>query len=506
MKKFKVLFVYPNFGTPYSFHPGIQILSAILKSKGFDTALLHLHEKYGIPHNIKIIIDEVKKHSPDLIGFTSTSFEFEIANEIAGDIKKYFPDVPVILGGIHATTVRESLVESNFDAYCIGEAELSLVELVRKMSERKNYYDTPSFHFKTKNGIIKNPIGEIVDNLDELPFYDMEIMDTKKLLEVRANWLSVGFSRGCPYDCTFCINTLLKRIMKESQGNLKNYLRKRSVESVILEFESIIQKYRNYIKVFNFDDDLLMLYKDWMMKFTQEYKERIFDKFGIQYAINARANTLDDELVAKMAKSGCREIRIGFETGNFKLRKEILNKPVTDEELKKAFNLCNKYGINSNAFAMIGIPGETHQTIRETIEMILELKPELIRMTFLYPYYNTAIYDYCKQRNLFKGKKHRDVFSDSPLKFEDLSDVELLKYKVLFPWYLSREIAGKYKKKYAQLIDEFRDTSYEEFRKQETFEKIIKLDYEMSEKLTKENIPHYCYFQKNLYYFQKKCY
>ena len=86
--------------------------------------------------------------------------------------------------------------------------------------------------------------------------------------------------------CSFCINSLLKKITCP-EGTLKNYLRKNSVDRAIQELEDIISKYGKYITVFNFDDDLLMLYKNWMLEFTGKYEERIHQKYGITYAINA---------------------------------------------------------------------------------------------------------------------------------------------------------------------------------------------------------------------------
>lgn len=503
MKNFKVLFIYPNFGTPFSFHSGIRTLSAVLKKNGYSAHLLHLHEKHGLPDEVGIIISEAKKYAPDLIGFTATSFEYEAANRITGKLKEAFPNIPIILGGIHATIKPDDLESSNFDGFCIGEGENALIELAKKMERGEDYSKTGSFWFKTKNGIARNRLLPIIEDLDELPFYDMGVMDTEKLLRNRNNWLNVGFSRGCPYDCSFCINSLLKRITPPS-GNRKNYLRKCSVDRTIQELESIINKYGKYIEVFNFDDDLLMLYKDWMIEFTQKYKERIYEKYHMTYAINARVETMYDEVMRLMAQSGCREIRIGFETGSFELRKNMLNKAITDKQLINAFALCDKYEIKSNAFAMLGIPGETHETVSKTFHLLSKLKPYLIRLTFLHPIPHTEIYDYCQEHNLFKsGRAMTDHFTESPLKFENISDEELLRYRLLFPWYLNIYLPVEVER-YSQLIDRFKDMSYDALAKPNTFKEVIKMDAQISEELERENMPHYCYFKDNLYYFQLK--
>jgi radical SAM superfamily enzyme YgiQ (UPF0313 family) len=503
LKNIKILFVYPNFGTPFSFHTGIRILSAVLKRNGVSTALLHLHEEHGIPNKTETIISQVKEYAPDLIGFTATTFEYKVANKIAGDLKKAFPEIPIIIGGIHATIKPDDLESSNFDGFCVGEGENALVELVNRMAGGKDYTRTGSFWFKTSSGIVSNPMLPVVENLDELPYYDMEIMDTKKLLQKRNHWLNIGFSRGCPYNCSFCINSLLKKITYPD-GNLKNYLRKNSVDRTIEELEDIISKYGKYIEVFNFDDDLLMLYKDWMIEFSQKYKERIYEKYGVTYAINARVETMDKDVIEAMSKSGCREIRIGFETGSYELRKNILNKAITDEQLINAFLLCDRYGIKTNAFAMLGIPGETKESINTTFSLLSKLKPYLIRLTFLHPIIYTEIYDYCEKHALFKsGSSMTDQFTESPLKLENISDEDLLRYRILFPWYLNTYLSAE-AAKYSRLIEQFADMSYSKLSNQETLQEIIKVDNGISAELESKHIPHYRYFQNNLYYFQLK--
>ncbi len=499
---FKVLFVYPNIGTHIAFSPAIQMLSAVLKREGYETALLHLQDKYATPNNRDEIRKFIEKEQPNLIGFTSTSFEYEEANKIAKEIKEDFPDIPIILGGVHATISSDDLDKSNFDAFCIGEGEWNFLELVKKMEKGEDYTNTLSFYFKQKDGTIKkNPLKPMIQDLDKLPFFDMEIMDTKKILLLRSKWLSIGFSRGCPYDCSFCINPLLRKI-KVGNGDPKTYLRKRSVENVISEFEAIIAKYKDYIEVFNFDDDLLMLDKSWMIQFVQEYKKRIYDKYKIEYAINARVNTMQEDLIKALSKSGCREIRIGFETGDPIQRETILNKPITDKQLENAFNVCQKYGIRSSAFAMLGIPGESHETIEKTLKLLAKLKPYLIRMTFLFPYYHTSIHDHCKENDLLKPNwMHVDEFTLSPLKFKNLTDDEILKYKHMFPWYmntfmLSKEPSEKYKK----LIESFQSLSFEQFKNAKN--DILEKDEQISKAMQKNKIEHYRYFRNNLYYYQ----
>ena len=178
----KVNFVFPNIYTPLSFSPGIQILSAILKKNGHKVSLTHIH-KSKIPNVDKSIIKNIEYHNPDIIGITSTSFEYNRANEIAGAIKKAI-DTPVILGGVHATISPEDYPKSNFDAFVVGEAEKAIVQIANGEIKPK--------------GIIN---GKMYADLDELPENDWDIMCSRKIIKSKNYWLDIAFSRGCPFNC-----------------------------------------------------------------------------------------------------------------------------------------------------------------------------------------------------------------------------------------------------------------------------------------------------------------
>jgi len=245
-----------------------------------------------------------------------------------------------------------------------------------------------------------------------------------------------------------------------------------------------------------------MLDQNWMKEFTREYQKRVFEPYGIEYAINARVNTMNDELIKRMKQSGCREIRIGFETGDPKLRKEILNKPITDEQLINAFNLCHKYDIRGSAFAMLGIPRESHESIEKTLKMLAKLRPYLIRLTFLFPYYHTGIYEYCESNDLFrKDASHVDEFTISPLKFENLKDDEILKYKHMFPWYLNTVLNPEHADDYHGLINDFSKLSYKRFL--DSNDDILSADEKISLRMQDLGVEHYRYFRNNLYYYQR---
>lgn len=499
-----ILFVFPNIGSGYCFHPGIQTLSALAKQKGHKTALIHLHEKYGVQNEPEKIITMAKKLKPDLVAFTASDFEYKLVEELAYKMKKTFPEMLFLLGGKSAI-LGKNLDDSAFDAFCIGEAEIPFMQLIERIEKKQDYTNVKSMWFKKNGKIIKNPLGGIVTDLDSLPFMDYEIFDTKKLLGVRSNWLSVQFSRGCAYNCTYCFVTADKKIMfnPEDGYGMDKYLRRHSVEYAISFMENLLKKYK--IDVFNLDDELPVVNKKWIMTFCEKYKERIYKPYKSQYCVNGRIDIMNEEIIEALVDSGCREIRVGFESGNFRIRKEILDKPITDEKMKEIYELCDKHGLRATSFTMIGIPTETHETIQDTIKMTAALRPYLIRLTFCYPFQDTRLWDFVVEHDLIEKEKYMTqagYFEESPLKWEgDLKEQDLMVYRYLFPWFVNIVLVRdkKLSEEYRKLIEKFRNS---DFRKEDVLKEIIEEDKKIS--FACGNKEHFCYFSRNTAYFHCK--
>lgn len=483
---FEILFIFPNINSDYCWSPAVQILSAVLKQKGFPVDLIHIHDEHGFPSDIAVVTQKINKLEPDLILFTATSFEYAYVNNLCGMVKSCNSAYYTVLGGIHATVEPESLSLSNFDCYCIGEGEKPILELAEKLSKGESIISIKSLWFKQDTKIIKNPVSQFIMNLDLLPFYDWEIMSTEKLLNKRNGWLSIGFSRGCPYSCRFCVNQALREIK-----GAKGYLRKRSIKNAIAELTYLAKKYE--IKVFNLDDDLICLDKKWIINFCDKYKAQIFDKYKIKFTINARADLLDEEIVSHLKMAGCQEVQIGVECGDEKIRNNLLKKGISTEQIIRAVELVKKEGINILSYLMIGLPGETMESYRKTVELMAKIQTYLIRGTFYIPIPHTPLYDDCIKDQLINERKVDGHFSEPTLKYTEVSDADILRYKVLLGWYINAQIGYGY---YRKLISRFQDDSYEEFKKREDL--LEELDKDASMK--HQGMPHYSYFGYNKNY------
>jgi radical SAM superfamily enzyme YgiQ (UPF0313 family) len=497
-----VLFIYPDLGgSNISFSPAIEILSGFLQNKNIEVHLLHLHETLGFPLNSEKIYMEIQRIKPDLIGFTATSFQYQYSNQLAGDLKALGVHTPMVLGGIHAIISPDDLAKSSFDGFCTGEGELALYKLVQAIIAGADYWCVDGFHFQKEGRIYKNPPGEILEDLDQLPFRNYNLIDARKLLKNRNNWLSIAFSRGCPYSCSFCINQKLKE--NHRQGSNKPYFRCQSVDRAMQELVHWAKEYKGEINVFNLDDDLLLLNREWFLEFGQRYRDEIYLPYGIQYAINGRANLIDEEIAQVLKESGCYLLRIGFETGDEKLRNLILGKEIKDEHLYNTFSLTQKYQLRSLVFSMLGIPGEGHQTIGVTINMLQKLKPTLIRMAFFEPFIGTPLYDYCTEHGLLEGDNSWDnCFKGTTLKLEGISKEELQFYHLTFPWHLNINFVKEGKEEYESLIEKYKYLLQGEFEINQIKNSILLDDEKVSKGLQEAKIEHFRYFDSNNFYYE----
>lgn len=500
----KFMFIYPDIGgRGLNFSPAIEILSSYMKKEEIDVSMIHLNYEHGVhPEAHEEIIRRIREFQPDVIGITSTTFQFPVSCKVAEKIKEQGWKGLIILGGIHATIAPDDLADSPFDAFSIGEGEITLTNLMKRYVHGEDITNIKGLNIKSDGMIINNGYPEVLEDLDVLPQRDYEIINAKKILEMSNGWFSVSFSRGCPYACKFCINQKLRKDFMAST-NIK-YYRCQSVNKVITGLLEYIKAYPA-IKMFNFDDDLLIMDKKWFAGFAEEYRIKIYERYGIKYVINTRANLITEDIVKKLKASGCHECQVGFETGNEELRNDVLSKEITNAQLEKAFDLFNKYEVRSLAYTMVGIPGESKDSVKETIKELVRLKPTLIRMTFFEPFIGTPLYDYCIENNLFNDSYlNIDNFTKSVVKMDNITNYELSKYHLLFPWYLNAEMdrrGGVLKSEYEQLINQYNRLSEEEVDDGKIKEEIIKRDGEISEIMTKKGISHFRYFPANKNYF-----
>lgn len=405
----KVLFVYPDLNIRTFYH-GIAFLSAVLKQAGHKTALIHITE----PLVKEKFTSIVEQENPDLVAFSATSNMFPTTKYYAQLVKDSI-DIPIICGGIHPTIAPEEAIKSSaIDMICVGEGEYALKELCNKMESNESILNIANIWIKKNGKIYRNKVRPLIQNLDELPFPDRGIYDSSLLKDTKLKRAVFMASRGCPYDCSYCCNHILKNV---STGK---YVRFRSVNNVIREISMVIET--NPVEYAIFHDDIFTLSKSWLREFSQNYSAQI----GLPFICNSRVNLLDEEIISLLKKAGCREIWMGIESGNDYIREQVLNRKIKREKIIKTFSLCKKHSISVSAYNMVGLPFEDLKKVLDTIRLNAYIKPDSMQVSIFYPFPGTEIYGICRENNFLTNKEVDNVFERTTLNQPTISAKQVM--------------------------------------------------------------------------------
>jgi len=404
---------------------GIEMLSAMLKKHG--------HESDGLVTNMekkKHLIQKIKRYNPDVVAFTIMSGGFEWSVKLAEQIKKEL-GIPNIFGGPHPTFFPNFINTPHVDNICMGEGEEAIVDFANAIEKGSDTTKIPNIWAKKGDKIFKNNIRPLVENLDELPFPDRDIYYNKyRLLE---SFPSKRFmsDRGCPYNCTFCFNHKLRAMYKDKG----TYMRIRSPRNMIDEILQVKEKYP--LKFISYTNDSFTWNKKWLVEYLDLYKKEV----DLPFSVQCRVNELDEEIVKKLKWAGLDSARFGIEAGSERVRRDILNRHMTNEQIIEGARLLKKYKIKILTFNMHGLPTETLDEAFQTLNLNIKIKTDIPSSTIFQPLPGTRIYEMVKEKGLFKKSynpkdpnKHYGVSSLNQKDIDKITNLERLFYMgVKFP-------------------------------------------------------------------------
>lgn len=369
-----------------AYHPGSAEVERRLKSADWFHRALGMEEK---------MIRFAEKFEPDIIAFSSPTNLFPWTKKMAGLLKKALK-VPIIIGGPHATSVPEYVIENpEFDMVCVGEGEEAFLELLKAMEKRSRKEDIKNIWFKKNGEIRKNPVRPLIENLDSLPFPDKSIFEKYGAVNRR---LYIMTARGCPFSCSYCYTSMLRSVYNGSP-----LYRRRSVENVMEEIEFHFHR-KKYKEVY-FYDDIFTLDKKWLEDFARVYSREV----RVPFKALVHPTVVDRERALLLKKAGCYYVDIGVESGNERVRRDILNRQVSNKSIQRAIEILKEVGIKVCTLNIFGIPGETEDEMWETVKVNLELKPDGAITSVMYPFPNTGIYHYCVERGYLSDEDVRSV-------------------------------------------------------------------------------------------------
>jgi len=428
----RVLLIYPDIHIHVNYPLGLGYISSFLKQNGHETRIMHFNEEIDNPLDLSFIERGIHDFEPQLIGFSSTSNQFQYVKKMADFIKSK-RDIPILAGGIHATIASEKVLHlDTIDMICRGEGEFSMLELVNKMENGEDYSTVPNIGIKLNGSLKLNPIRPLIDaeTMDSLPFPDRQGFNFEEILRKKKGWANVMASRGCLNKCSYCVNHYYHKMY---DSTLKS-LRYRKVDTVLREIEEMRNSFTG-IELINFDDDNITLNKAWLEEFCDKYPRRI----GLPFACNVHPAKFDLHRARMLADAGCVEVKIGIESGSERLRRDVLKRPGREDVMVKAFSAAEEAGLRAWSFNMIGIPTETREEMLMTAKLNARIRPYIVRCSIFFPYEGTELYAHAKEHNLIKDERAERVSShleDSVLDMKQLPREEIVKFKTMFKWYV----------------------------------------------------------------------
>jgi len=422
-KKSKILFIYPpsninsKIQRELNYPPmGIVFLSSVVRDNGNTVKIFDGNVETQPFQKLQKLLEEFK---PEVVGISFNSLLAESAYYTAEFIKKLNPHTTVIAGGYHPTVMPAEVINNdNYDFVVVGEGEVTFLEWLQE-------YDTGGDDFSgikglvfMKNGkLVKVGMREIIPNIDNItmPAYDLLHLNRyKSMVSTRNPYVTFIRSRGCPFKCTFCgVNSMFS-----------HKYRCQSPEKTVSEIDVLVKKF--HVKEILFKDSDFLINKRNVQKLCELLIEK---KYDFIWSCNARVDMVDEHILTLMKNAGCKTVTYGVESGS----QEIINrlrKGFSVEQAREAVEITKKVGIQCTVNIMFGNPGETKENVKETMEFVKEIDPDLVHFSNLTAFPGSVIYDEALENNWFiDGKANFYGFEDLKLNATEMTDKELSKIR-----------------------------------------------------------------------------
>lgn len=367
---------------------GPMLLSAVLKEAGYQVkgfAFKSLDDE--------AFYREIEEYNPQMVMVSSTTGLHTKYASVVSEMKKRIPGLLAFLGGPHATFSPDVIKEYDFDVICLGEGEKPMVEYLDALNSGSDPYSIKNLWLKKGEEIIKNDLRPFLTDkeLDELPFPDYSLIACfPHLLNSPKRWFMAG--RGCPFNCTYCFNHKMRHM------TTGRYVRMRSPLRVIEEIEYEVAKMNGQIKFIDFQDDTFIFDKKWLKEFTELYAERI----KLPYHCHIEMTLVTDEICEILQKSNCKVTTFGLENGNEKLRRDVLKKKITNDQIIKGGRLLKKYGLFTISQNMMSIPYETNDTVCDTMDLNRKTFVDVVNLYYYIPFPDTQLGELARTEGFLK--------------------------------------------------------------------------------------------------------
>ncbi len=409
---------------------GPRYITSLLQSEGHQAELVlfkHCHAAYELPkekrheddylehfyaskEEIALLQTFIKDRDPLWVGFSFMSVSSGLAVELTKRVREV-TDAPIVWGGIDTTVNPEWAIE-HADVICVNEGEHAALELTNALENGGDISTIQNLWIKQDGSIVKNPIRPLIQDLDSLPFPNF---NESTIWHIGNDQMKQGFlpdcsplnpwyivmsSRGCPYRCTFCIHGVGHEMAK---GKGK-YLRRRSVENVIRELVEYRRKKPSTSQIM-FYDDVFTYDRKWIAEFADAYKKEV----NIPFWVYTYPDMCDTEILSHLRDVGLLYVHMGIQSGSESVLREIYDRQMSPEKVVQAGHKLKELGIYTIYDMLVGIPLETEEQLRESLNLILRLpEPFGLNVWPIIYYRNYKLTKELQQSNEAYSVKHVD--------------------------------------------------------------------------------------------------
>lgn len=453
----KTLLISPYFSSVtkherIAFPLGLMYLASSLENASFKVEIIDAsldlirptdQNGWHYGYTLNELVADVIERKPDIVGIGCFfSMRFPAVLEIAQEIKKANKDIVIVIGGIHPTIYAEQILieHSCFDYVVIGEGEHSFLQLheVLRSGNLEGLRSIDGLTYRDNSRVLINHKTTFIENLDSLPFPAYHLLNVEKYMKNKSlRWglganrqFSVISSRSCPNRCTFCSMFL-------THGPR---WRHRSAKNVVDEIEFLIKNFK--AREISFEDDNLTLSKKRIIDICQEIIDR-----GLKVSWNTPNGVsikhLDYEILAKMKEAGCDSVNLPIESADDNMRNNVIRKHLSKAKIYEVINACKELELKANAYFVLGMPGETRESLENNIKLLKEVPLNGMIAFFATPFPGTELFKRVTEDNMVDKsdldriiKGDFNIYNKPLIRLENISFSELIKYKnkMMFVW------------------------------------------------------------------------
>jgi anaerobic magnesium-protoporphyrin IX monomethyl ester cyclase len=377
----KVTLVNPPYPQSVHSHPafiplGLAYLGAVAEKAGHQVTIIDCQAEKLAPEAFRA---RLEKTPSDIVGVTATTLLYKSAMKLIGVAKEAHPQAFTVLGGSHGTFWDENALKEYpaLDIVVRREGEQTFIELLEKLESKASLNGVLGITYRDGDKTVRNADRHFLQDLDSLPFPAHHLLPLENLKHNGKIIFPLVSSRGCVYWCDFC-----STVRMFGRG-----YRMRSAKNVVDEMQLIHDKYG--IDQVTFYDDAFSVDRNRVMQICQELQAR---KLHLKWDCGTRVDMVDRELMQTMRGAGCFAVWLGVESGSEKIL-GAMNKRIKLEQTRQAYKTAHDVGLMTIANVVLGFPGETEQTARETIRFVKELSPEDVGFYIATPYPGTPMYE-----------------------------------------------------------------------------------------------------------------